>query len=131
MPEPAEDPEAEQRRARAMRRLTRAFRSTDSYALVLLLIVATYAIAVNVQHRGLTALLLVQIVTVRLALHTSLAHRRVLLVADVLFAARRRRRRGEPVRVERIAARALPLRGRDDPLLRRADRDRAPDRLPA
>ena len=35
-----------------MRRLTRAFRSTDSYALVLLLIVATYAIAVNVQPSG-------------------------------------------------------------------------------
>jgi hypothetical protein len=86
MPEPAEDPEAEQRRARAMHRLTRAFRSTDSYALVVVLIVATYAIAVNVQHRGLTALLLVQIVTVRLALHTSLARPWVLRVADALFA---------------------------------------------
>ena len=85
MPEPLEDPDAELRRARAMRRLARAFRSTDSYALVLLLIVVTYAIAINVNHRGLTALVLVQVVTVRLALRTSVAHRRVLLAADVLF----------------------------------------------
>ena len=85
MPEPLEDPDAELRRARAMRRLARAFRSTDSYALVLLLIVVTYAIAINVDHRGLTALVLVQVVTVRLALRTSVAHRRVLLAADVLF----------------------------------------------
>jgi voltage-gated potassium channel Kch len=85
MPEPIEDPEVERRRARAMRHLARAFGSTDSYALVLLLIVVTYAIAVNVNHRGLTALVLIQVVTVRLALRTSVAHRRVLLAADVLF----------------------------------------------
>jgi len=86
-PEPTDIPEAEieERRARAMRRLLRGFRSADSYGLVLLMILITYIIAIRVSPRGTTLLVLVQIVTVRLSLHTSLAGRRVRLVADGLF----------------------------------------------
>lgn len=87
-PEPFEAPEeadVEKRRERATRRLLRGFRSADSYGLVLLMIVATYLIAVNVSARGATLLVLTQIITVRLALHTSLARRRVRMVADGLF----------------------------------------------
>jgi Ion channel len=76
-----------EREARAFRRLLRSFRSTDSYGLVLLMIVATYVLAASLPDRwGATILVLVQIVTVRLALHTSQARRGLLLVANVLFA---------------------------------------------
>jgi hypothetical protein len=87
-PDPFEIPESaevEERRARAMRRLLRGFRSADSYGLVLLMILVTYVIAVRVAPRGTTLLVLVQIITVRLSLHTSLAGRRVRRVADGLF----------------------------------------------
>ena len=80
-----DEAEVEERRARAMRRLWRGFRSADSYGLVLLMIVVTYVIATCVTHKGVSLLILLQIVTVRLSLHTSLAHRRVRLVADGLF----------------------------------------------
>jgi len=76
-----------EREARAFRRLLRSFRSTDSYGLVLLMIVATYVLAVSLPDRwGATILVFLQIVTVRLALHTSQARRGLLLVANVLFA---------------------------------------------
>jgi hypothetical protein len=76
-----------EREARAFRRLLRSFRSTDSYGLVLLMIVATYVLAASLPDQwGATILVLVQIVTVRLALHTSQARRGLLLVANVLFA---------------------------------------------
>jgi hypothetical protein len=84
-PAAIEDPEVEQRRARATRRLLHGFRSADSYGFVLLMIVVTYALAVNVSTRGASLLILVQIVTVRLSLHTSLAGRRVRILADILF----------------------------------------------
>jgi len=86
-PDPSEVPEAEieERRARAMRRLLHGFRSADSYGLVLLMILVTYVLAVRVSQRGTTLLVLVQIITVRLSLHTSLAGRRVRLAADGLF----------------------------------------------
>jgi prepilin signal peptidase PulO-like enzyme (type II secretory pathway) len=75
-----------EREARAVRRLLRSFRSTDSYGLVLLMIVATYVLAVSLPDQwGATVLVLVQIVTVRLVLHTSQARRGLLLVANVLF----------------------------------------------
>jgi Ion channel len=80
-----EDAEVEERRARAMRRLWRGFRSADSYGLVLLMIIVTYLLAVNVSPRSASFLILVQIVTVRLSLHTSLAGRRLRLLADGLF----------------------------------------------
>jgi hypothetical protein len=80
-----EDPDIEVRRSRAMVRLARSFRSADSYGLVLVMIMTTYVIAVEASARGATLLLLVQIITVRLALHTSLARRRPRLAADGLF----------------------------------------------
>jgi Ion channel len=86
-PEPFDVPEAEieRRRARATRRLLHGFRSADSYGLVLLMILVTYVIAVNVSNRGATLLVLVQIVTVRLSLHTARAGRRLRRIADGLF----------------------------------------------
>jgi Ion channel len=85
--EPAEQAKDSEREARALRRLLRSFRSTDSYGLVLLMIVATYVLAVSVSERWAGAiLLLVQIGTVRLALRTSQARRGLLLVANVMFA---------------------------------------------
>ena len=75
------------REARALRRLLRSFRSTDSYGLVLVMIVVTYVLAASLSERwGATILVFVQIGTVRLALHTSEARRGLLLVANVLFA---------------------------------------------
>jgi hypothetical protein len=75
------------RRARAFRRLLRSFRSTDSYGLVLLMIIATYILAVSLPARwGASVVLVVQIATVRLSLHTSRARRGVLALANVLFA---------------------------------------------
>ena len=87
-PDPSEVPEeaeVQERRERATRRLLRGFRSADSYGLVLLMILVTYLLAVRVSPRGATLLVLIQIVTVRLSLHTSLAGRRVRLAADGLF----------------------------------------------
>ena len=82
-----EEAKDSEREARAIRRLLRSFRSTDSYGLVLLMIVATYVLAASLSERwGVTILVLVQIITVRLALRTSQARRGLLLVANVLFA---------------------------------------------
>ena len=78
--------EVERRRRRATRRLLRGFRSADSYGLVLLMIIVTYIVAVNVDRRGATWMILLQILTVRLSLHTSLARPRVRRIADFLFA---------------------------------------------
>jgi hypothetical protein len=75
-----------EREARAVRRLLRSFRTTDSYGLVLVMIVATYVLAVTLSERwGATILVFVQIATVWLVLRTSQAHRGLLLVADILF----------------------------------------------
>jgi hypothetical protein len=82
-----DDAAVAERRARAMRRLWRGFRSADSYGLVLLMITTTYLIAVNVGPRGASLLILVQIITVRLSLHTSRAGRKARLLADGLFVA--------------------------------------------
>jgi hypothetical protein len=76
-----------EREARAVRRLLRSFRSTGSYGLVLVMIVATYVLAVTLSERwGATILVFVQIATVWLALRTSEARRGLLLVADLVFA---------------------------------------------
>ena len=70
---------------RAVHRLLRSFRSVDSYGLVLVMIVITYVLAVAFRtHWGATIVVLVQIITVRLALHTSQAHRPIRVIADVL-----------------------------------------------
>ncbi len=81
-----EEAEASDREARAVRRLLRSFRSTNSYGLVLLMIVATYVLAAALSERwGATILVFVQIGTVRLALRTSQARRGFLVLANVLF----------------------------------------------
>jgi hypothetical protein len=87
MPTPADEAEDREREARAVRRLLQSFRSTDSYGLLLLMIIATYVLATTLSERwGATVLLFAQISTVRLALRTSLARRGLLAVANVLFA---------------------------------------------
>jgi Ion channel len=77
----ADDREAE----RAIRRLLRSFRSPDSFGLVLVMIVVTYLLAVSVPGRwGSSLVLLAQIVTVRLSLHTSQAGAGLRRTSDVL-----------------------------------------------
>jgi hypothetical protein len=77
---------SEDRAGLAIRRLARSFRSTDSYGLVLLMIVTTYVLAATLsQHWAATVILTVQIATVWLALRTSEARRGVRLAADGLF----------------------------------------------
>ena len=62
--------------AHVLRRLGGAFVSTDSYGLVLLLILATYVLATSLKANWVpSALLFVQIVTVWFALRTSRARR--------------------------------------------------------
>jgi hypothetical protein len=71
---------------RAIHRLLRSFRSPDSYGLVVVMILVTYVLAVWLDHAwGAAIVLFVQIGTVRLALHTSLARRPMRRVADLLF----------------------------------------------
>ena len=75
-----------ERQARALRRLLRAFRSTSSYGLVLLMIVVTYVLATSLPDRwAATILLFAQIATVWQALRVSLARRGLRLVATGLF----------------------------------------------
>jgi hypothetical protein len=76
----------QEREARAIRRLVRSFHSTDSYGLVLLMIVATYvlAAALTVSWRA-TIVLVAQIGAVWLALRISRAPRGLRRVAMGLF----------------------------------------------
>jgi len=70
----------------AGRRLLRSFSTTDSYGLVLLMIVTTYVLATTLSQRwAASALLTAQIATVWLALRTSQARRGVRLAANGLF----------------------------------------------
>jgi hypothetical protein len=86
MPEVAQRVRDRERAAGPVRRLIRSFWSTDSYGLVLLMIVTTYVLAATLsQPWAATALLTVQIATVWLALRTSQARRGVRLAADGLF----------------------------------------------
>jgi hypothetical protein len=79
---PAADLEAE----RAIRRLLRSFRSPDSYGLVLVMIIVTYVLAVSLPGRwGPSVVLMAQIVTVWLALHTSRARAVVRRMSAVLL----------------------------------------------
>jgi Ion channel len=75
-----------ERQARALRRLLRAFRSTSSYGLVLVMIVVTYVLATSLSGRwAVTILLFAQIATVWQALRVSLARRGFRRVATGLF----------------------------------------------
>jgi Ion channel len=86
MPEPAQEVLDRDRAPGAIRRLVRSFYSTDSYGLVLLMIVITYVVATTLSQRwAATVLLTAQIATVWLALRTSHARRGVRLAADGLF----------------------------------------------
>jgi len=83
----AEGPQDNEREARAIRRLVHSFHSTDSYGLLLLMIVATYVLATTLtQQWGPTIVLVAQIGTVWLALRTSQARRGLRGVAAVLLA---------------------------------------------
>ena len=85
MPEPQQLRDRD-RAAGPGRRLLRSFSSTDSYGLVLLMIVITYVLATALSQRWAASVLLtVQIATVWLALRTSRARRGVRLAANVLF----------------------------------------------
>jgi hypothetical protein len=86
MPRPTSDAAEREREERAIRRLLRSFRSTDSYGLVLLMIIATYILAVTLSARWSgSVVLFIQIATVRLALHTSQARRGLLAVSNVIL----------------------------------------------
>src|SRR5829696_9634081 len=74
------------RSARALRRLLWSFHSTDSYGLVLAMIVVTYVLAATLaQPWAVMVLLMVQITTVWLALRTAHAPRGFRLLANGLF----------------------------------------------
>jgi hypothetical protein len=73
-------------RPRFVMRLLRAFVSPNSYGLVLLLIVATYLVAVGVRERwGTSMVLLIQIATVWFVLRTSRAKRGIRIAADAFL----------------------------------------------
>src|SRR5829696_6173544 len=73
------------RSARALRRLVGSLRSTDSYGLVLVMIVLTYVLAATLAQRwAVTVLLMVQIATVWLALRTAHAPRGIRAVAHLV-----------------------------------------------
>ncbi len=74
--------------SRILVRLLRAFVTNDSYGLVLLLIVVTYALSVSLRRDwAASVVLLVQVVTVWFALRTSRARRSIRLTADVVLVA--------------------------------------------
>src|SRR5689334_20072156 len=87
LPDYVDDGAAARTESRWWRRLGSSFVSADSYGLVLLLVVATYAISVSMtEARAASIVLTVQLATVWLTLRTSQARRLVRLVADgVLF----------------------------------------------
>jgi hypothetical protein len=75
--------EQEQARPRHSRRLIAALYSPDSYGLVLLLILVTYALSVTLtQTWAGSVVLAVQIATVAVTLRVSQAHRSVRVIAD-------------------------------------------------
>ena len=86
MPDYVDDGAAARTESRWWRRLGSSFVSADSYGLVLLLVVATYAISVSMtEARAASIVLTVQLATVWLTLRTSQARRLVRLVADVVL----------------------------------------------
>ena len=86
MPDYVDDGAAARAESRWWRRLGSSFVSADSYGLVLLLVVTTYAISVSMtETRAASIVLTVQLATVWLTLRTSQARRLVRLVADVVL----------------------------------------------
>ncbi|MET0143656.1 MAG: potassium channel family protein [Ilumatobacteraceae bacterium] len=78
---------ADREAQRSIHRLLRSFRSPDSFGLVLVMIVVTYVLAVSVPGRWASSLvLLAQIVTVRVSLHTSRASSVLRTTSDVMLA---------------------------------------------
>jgi len=68
------------------RRLARSFVSTDSYGLVLALVIVTYVVSVSVNEaRAASIVLVVQLVTVWITLRTSQARPVVRRIADVVL----------------------------------------------
>jgi ion channel len=84
--EPVSSGASEQAGLHPLRRLLRAFVSADSYGLVLLLIVVSYALAATTTGRVAASVLFVQIATVWFALRTAQARRGVRVTAFVLMA---------------------------------------------
>jgi len=86
LPDYVDDGAAARAESRWWRRLGSSFVSADSYGLVLLLVVTTYAISVSMtETRAASIVLTVQLATVWLTLRTSQARRLVRLVADVVL----------------------------------------------
>jgi hypothetical protein len=84
--EPVSSGASERTGLHPLRRLLRAFISADSYGLVLLLIVVSYALAASTTGRVAASVLFVQIATVWFALHTAHARRGVRFTAFALMA---------------------------------------------
>ena len=88
MPDPSGEQLQEPGRARRYRRLMEAFASPDSYALVLLLILVTYALSAALAASWEASLVLaVQIATVWVTLRASRARRSVRALANIALAA--------------------------------------------
>jgi Ion channel len=86
LPGPADDDALARAESRAWRRLARSFVSTDSYGLVLLLVVVTYVVSVSfTEAQAASIVLVVQLATVWLTLRTSKARVVVRRVADVVL----------------------------------------------
>jgi hypothetical protein len=86
LPGPADDDALARAESRAWRRLAHSFVSTDSYGLVLLLVVATYVVSVSfTEAQAASIVLVVQLATVWLTLRTSRARPVVRRVADVVL----------------------------------------------
>jgi Ion channel len=79
--------QTEERQRRFMRRLAASFWSADSYGLVLLLILLSYALSVSLYNSswGASVVLAIQIATVWFVLRTSHARRGVRIFASVLL----------------------------------------------
>ena len=88
MPGPSGEQLQEPGRARRFRRLIEVFSSPDSYGLVLLLILATYALSAALSASWEASLVLaVQIATVWVTLRASRARRSVRVIASIALAA--------------------------------------------
>jgi len=86
LPDLADDDAAASAESGAWRRLAHTFVSTDSYGLVLLLVVVTYVVSVSADEaRAASIVLVVQLATVWLTLRTSGARPVVRRVADVVL----------------------------------------------
>ena len=82
-----EPPQGGRGRPQLVRRLLLSFVSPNSYGMVLVLIVATYVIAVSAPPSWVPMVVFVQVTTVWIALRTSRAARVVRVAADVALVA--------------------------------------------